>query len=50
MTDLELVLIVLFLFGLLQGLAIGFILWAPNGNFKQGLMDGITLKFLWGRK
>ena len=33
-----------------QGITVGYILWAPTTAFKQGLVDGLTLKFLWGKK
>lgn len=33
-----------------QGITVGYILWAPATSFKQGLVDGLTLKFLWGKK
>jgi len=34
----------------IQGITVGYILWAPNTPFKQGLIDGLSLKFLWGKK
>jgi hypothetical protein len=46
----ELLLTFVFTIGVLQGFTIGFILWAPSSNFKQGFLDGISLKFLWKRK
>ena len=27
-----------------------YIIWAPLTPFKQGLIDGLTLKFLWSKK
>ena len=41
---------VIVLFALAQGVGIGYILWAPHTAFKQGFIDGLTLKFLWGKK
>ena len=46
----ELLLTFVFAVGLMQGISIGFILWAPPSNFKQGFVDGMSLKFLWKRK
>jgi hypothetical protein len=46
----EVLLIVLYLFGVLQGIAIGYVKWAPESNFKKGFIDGLSLKFLWSRK
>jgi len=33
-----------------QGIGLGYIIWAPETTFKRGLMDGLSLKFLWGKK
>jgi hypothetical protein len=33
-----------------QGLMVGYIIWAPETNFKKGFIDGLTLKFLWNKK
>lgn len=41
---------IVFIVGVLKGLALGYILWAPDSNFKQGFMDGLILKFIWGKK
>lgn len=30
----------------IQGIVIGYITWAPLTPFKQGLLDGLTFKFL----
>jgi hypothetical protein len=46
----ELLLIFIYFVGIVQGLVFGFIQWAPDSAFKQGFVDGITFKFLWGRK
>lgn len=29
-----------------QGVLLGYILWAPETNFKRGFIDGLTFKFL----
>ena len=34
----------------IQGIVLGYIIWAPLTPFKQGLIDGLSLKFLWGKK
>jgi hypothetical protein len=34
----------------MQGLMVGYILWAPETSFKRGFVDGLSLKFLWGKK
>jgi hypothetical protein len=46
----ELLLIFIYLFGIVQGLVFGYIRWAPQSNFKQGLLDGLSLKFIWSKK
>lgn len=46
----ELLLIFIYFVGIAQGLVFGFIQWAPNSAFKQGFVDGITFKFLWGKR
>jgi hypothetical protein len=33
----------------LNGILLGYVLWAPLTPFKQGFIDGITLKFLWDK-
>jgi hypothetical protein len=42
--------IMLMLIAYVNGVVIGYLLWAPMTPFKQGLTDGLTLKFLWGKK
>jgi hypothetical protein len=32
------------------GVLVGYIIWAPETPFKKGFVDGLSLKFLWGRK
>lgn len=46
----EVAAIFLYLFGVLQGLAVGYVLWAPETAFKRGFVDGLTLKFLWSKR
>lgn len=46
MTDLQIA--GLYLFGCLQGLIVGYVLWAPETPFKQGLLRGLTFRF-WRR-
>ena len=29
-----------------QGVLLGYILWAPETDFKRGFIDGLTFKFL----
>jgi hypothetical protein len=48
MTVFETVAVIVCMF--MQGLVVGYILWAPETPFKQGLVDGLSLKFLWGKK
>ena len=48
MTEIETAMIAALMF--IQGFGIGYIIWAPTTLFKQGLIDGLTLKFLWSRK
>ena len=45
MTEFEVIVLVFIMF--VQGLVIGYIKWAPNTAFKRGLVDGLTLKFIW---
>jgi hypothetical protein len=48
MNDFETVVVMVLMF--IQGITVGYILWAPTTSFKQGLVDGLSLKFLWGKK
>ena len=48
MTEFESVFLMVFMY--LQGLGLGYIIWAPMTTFKQGLLDGLTFKWLWSRK
>ena len=48
MTDLMIIMI--YALGILEGIVIGYIIWAPDTAFKRGLVDGLSFKFLWKRK
>ena len=48
MTEVETAVLMVVMF--IQGITVGYVLWAPMTAFKQGLVDGLTLKFLWGKK
>jgi hypothetical protein len=48
MTEIEIAMVATLTF--VQGLMVGYIIWAPETPFKQGLVDGLSLKFLWGKK
>lgn len=36
-------------FSWLLGLYVGYIKWAPETPFKRAFIDGLSLKFIWGR-
>jgi hypothetical protein len=46
----DLLLISIYILGIVQGVMFGYIKWAPDTPFKQGLVDGLSFKFLWGKK
>lgn len=48
MSDIVMVLLMMLMYA--QGIVIGYIIWAPETAFKQGLIDGLSLKFLWSKK
>jgi len=48
MNNFEIAVVMVLMF--IQGITVGYILWAPTTAFKQGLVDGLSLKFLWGKK
>jgi len=48
MTEIEIAMVATLTF--VQGLMVGYIIWAPDTPFKKGLVDGLSLKFLWGKK
>lgn len=48
MTEFESMLLMIFMYT--QGVILGYVIWAPTTPFKQGLIDGLSLKFLWGKK
>ena len=33
----------------INGIVLGYIIWAPTSPYKQGLLKGLSLKFIWGR-
>ena len=39
-----------FLAGWIVGILLGYVVWAPETRFKRNFIDGLTLRFLWGRK
>ena len=47
MSDLEVV--IYFVIAWLLGIVYGYIMWAPLTPFKQAFVDGLSLKFIWGR-
>ena len=47
MTDLEVAFYILL--GWFNGFLLAYIMWAPETTFKRGLIDGLSLKFIWGR-
>jgi hypothetical protein len=48
MTEFETAVVMVLMF--IQGITVGYILWAPETSFKRGFVDGLSLKFLWGKK
>jgi hypothetical protein len=32
------------------GIAVGYLIWAPETKFKRAVIDGMTLSFLWRRR
>jgi hypothetical protein len=48
MSDIVMVLLMMLMYA--QGIVIGYIIWAPETAFKRGLIDGMSLKFLWSKK
>lgn len=48
MTDVEVAFYILL--GWVNGFLLAYIMWAPLTQFKQAFLDGMTLKFLWGKK
>lgn len=47
MTDLEIAIFVAIAW--ILGIVHGYIMWAPLTPFKQAFVDGLSLKFIWGR-
>lgn len=48
MTEFETVALMILMWA--QGIILGYVIWAPKTPFKQGLVDGLSLKFLWSKK
>ena len=47
MTELETFLLLILTW--INGIILGYIFWAPTSPYKQGLINGLSLKFIWGR-
>jgi len=41
---------VYFFAGWIVGILIGYVVWAPETRFKRNFVDGLTLRFLWGKR
>jgi hypothetical protein len=39
-----------FFIGWTVGIVLGYVIWAPETRFKKHFVDGLTLRFLWGKK
>lgn len=39
-----------FFIGYAVGIITGYVVWAPETRFKRSFVDGLTLRFLWGKK
>jgi hypothetical protein len=39
-----------FFIGWAVGILLGYVVWAPETRFKKNFVDGLTLRFLWGKK
>ena len=39
-----------FFIGYAVGILLGYVIWAPETRFKKHFVDGLTLRFLWGKK
>jgi len=39
-----------FFIGYAVGIVLGYVVWAPETRFKRNFVDGLTLRFLWGRR
>jgi len=39
-----------FFVGWIVGILIGYVVWAPETRFKRNFVDGLTLRFLWGKR
>ncbi len=39
-----------FVGGYILGILIGYVVWAPETRFKRNFVDGLILRFLWGKR
>ncbi len=39
-----------FFIGCIVGILFGYVIWAPETRFKRNFVDGLTLRFLWGKR
>jgi len=39
-----------FFVGWIVGILLGYVVWAPETRFKRNFVDGLTLRFLWGKR
>ena len=39
-----------FFIGYAVGILLGYVAFAPETRFKRNFVDGLTLRFLWGRR
>ena len=39
-----------FFAGWIVGILFGYVVWAPETRFKRNFVDGLTLRFLWGKR
>ena len=39
-----------FFIGYAVGILLGYVIWAPETRFKKNFVDGLTLRFLWGKE
>jgi hypothetical protein len=46
-SELEITLVLIFSW--IQGVAFGYIVWAPMTSQKKSFLEGMSLKFIWGR-
>jgi hypothetical protein len=39
-----------FFVGWIVGILLGYVVWAPETRFKRNFVDGLTLRFIWGKR